>query len=162
MYTPTCCLVVFPSQFNVRSPVSHDFSAWTQVKFRQIFTIFAFSFSGQKLNSKNAISFFVHPNFLQLLKSWKTAEDLHYAVKMSRSISTWQSWDKQLTKPFKLITHFPEIPLIFIAVVFVAHNVIPVSLHHTFLLRHAHLPCSVRHDRPLCKKYLPFVAYLHV
>ena len=55
MHTPTCGLVVFPSQFNVPSPMSHDFSAWTQVKLRQIFTVFDFSFSGQKLNSKNAI-----------------------------------------------------------------------------------------------------------
>ena len=54
--------------------------------------------------------FFVRPDFLRLSKSLKTDEDLQYSVETSRSISMWQSWDKRLTKPFKLITHFHEIP----------------------------------------------------
>ena len=53
--------------------------------------------------------FFLRPDFLRLLKSLKTDEDLQYSVETSRSISMWHSWDKRLTKPFKLITHFPEI-----------------------------------------------------
>ena len=51
--------------------------------------------------------FFVRPDFLRLLKSLKTDEDLD-SVETLRSTSTWQSWDKRLTKPFKLITHLSE------------------------------------------------------
>ena len=49
-----------------------------------------------------------------------------------------KSWGKQLRKPFKLITHFPEISVIFptscCLCSCVVHNVIPVWLCHIFLL----------------------------
>ena len=74
---------------------SHIFTTRILVKLRQIFNAFAvinISFSSQKLNSKKAIRFFVRPDFLRLLKDWKTDEDLQYAVETSRSPYLWQSW----------------------------------------------------------------------
>ena len=67
---------------------SHIFTTRILVKLRQIFNAFAvinISFSSQELNSKKAIRFFVRPDFLRLLKDWKTDEDLQYAVETSRS-----------------------------------------------------------------------------
>ena len=90
MFSDTCSeqLVVFNySQFNVPS-LAIMFTTRTLVKLRQILTAFAVSLSGQKLNSKKAIRFLVRPNFLRLLKSWKTDEDMQYEIERSRSIST--------------------------------------------------------------------------
>ena len=81
--------------------------------------------------------FFVRPDFLRLLKSLKTDEDLQYSVETSRSISMWQSWDKRLKKPFKLITHLPEIPLIVPVSLICGPWFDPSPLHHTFLLGRA-------------------------
>ena len=62
-------LVVFNySQFNVRS-LATMLTTRTLVKLRQMLTAFEASLSGQKLNSKKAITFLVRPNFLRLLKS---------------------------------------------------------------------------------------------
>ena len=88
MYVGTCTYQLFPLQ--CRSSAT-TFTTGYLVKLRQIFTAFAVSLSGQKLNSKKAIRFFVRPNFPRLLKRRKTDEDLQYAVKTSRSISTSQS-----------------------------------------------------------------------
>ena len=70
--------------------------------------------------------FFFCPNFLRLLKSWITDEDLQYAVETSPSISMWQSWHKRLKKPFKLITHFRRFPWYSLSLWSVVHNLIPV------------------------------------
>jgi len=67
---------------------SHIFTTRILVKLRQIFTAFAvinISLSSQKLNSIKAIRYFVRPDFLRLLKDWKTDGDLHYAVETWRS-----------------------------------------------------------------------------
>ena len=65
MFSDTCSdqLVVFNySQFNARS-LATMFTTRTLVKLGQILTAFAVSLSGQKLNCKKAIRFFVRPNF---------------------------------------------------------------------------------------------------
>ena len=99
------------SQINVRSSCT-IFTTRTQVKLSQMFTGFVVSLRGQKLNSKKDNQVLRSYNFLRFLKSWKTDEDLRYAVETLRSISMRQSRDKRLAKPLKLITHFPDIPLI--------------------------------------------------
>ena len=74
---------------------SHIFTTRILVKLKQIFTAFAvinISLSSQKLNSIKAIRYFVRPDFLRLLKDWKTDGDLHYAVETWRSPYMWQSW----------------------------------------------------------------------
>ena len=121
------------------------FPARTLVKLRHryIFTIFAFSLSGQKLNSKNAIRFFVHPNFLRLLKSRKTDEDLKYAVETSQSIPTWQSRDKLLTKRFKFLRFPWYCQLAVVSVVHKTHNVIPPFCSDALAVP----ALDVRHDR---------------
>ena len=93
-------LVVFNySQFNVRSSYT-IFTTRTLVKLSQMFTGFANSLRGQKLNSKKNYQVLRSHNFLRFLKSWKTDEELRYAVETLRSISMWQSWDKRKKKSF--------------------------------------------------------------
>ena len=148
MFSGKCSdqLVVFNLIFPVKCTVSvsHNFSSTDPGKIEtDIFTIFAFSLSGQKLNSKNAIRFFVHPNFLWLLKSRKTEEDLKYAVETSRSISTWQSRDKLLTKRFKFLRFPWSCQLAVVFVVHKTHNVIPPFCSDALAVP----ALDVRHDR---------------
>ena len=110
IYRPNCGLSLFPVQWPV---FSHNFYNSESGKIEKNFHRFCCLLEWPEAQFHKAIRFLVRPNFLRLLKSWKTDEDLQCAVETSRSISMWQSWEKQLTKPFKLITHFPDFLLSF-------------------------------------------------